>query len=251
VLFDLSGKRRRVVQVVYATLAALFLVGFVAFGIGSDVSGGFADLFGSGGSGGSVSSQFDEQIDSANEQLAANPNDSAALLRLSKYQYFKAKQGVTQDQTTGEISISEDAHTELGRSVDAWERYLKTNKGKPSPGAAAQMVQAYYFLNDFGGAAEAQRIVAANQPSSGAYGQLAYYFYASLNIPEGDEAASKAEAEAPKAERGEIKQQLAQIRKQAVKAEKQLTKAQKNAPPPTTPGANPLESPFGGVGAAP
>ena len=35
------------------------------------------------------------------------------------------------------------------------------------------MVQAYYFLTDFGGAAEAQRIVAADQPSSGAYGQLA------------------------------------------------------------------------------
>jgi hypothetical protein len=251
VLFDLSGKRRRVVQVVYATLAALFFFGFVAFGIGSDVSGGFADLFRSSGSGSSLSDQFDEQIDSANERLAANPNDSAALLKLSKYQYFKAKQGVTQDQTTGEISVSEDAHTELGKSVDAWERYLRNNKGKPSAGAAAQMVQAYYFLNDFGGAADAQRIVAADQPSAGAYGQLAYYSYASLNIAAGDKAASKAEAEAPKAQRGEIKQQLAQIRKQAVKAEEQLAKAQKNAPPPTTPGANPLQSPFGGDGAAP
>jgi hypothetical protein len=251
VLFDLSGKRRRVVQVVYATLAALFLVGFVAFGIGSDVSGGFADLFGSGGSGGSVSSQFDDQIDSANEQLAANPNDSAALLKLSKYRYFKAKQGVTQDQTTGEISVSEDANTELGKAVDAWEKYLKVNKGRPSPTDAAQIVQAYYFLNDFGGAAEAQQIVAKDQPSSGAYGQLAYYRYASLNIPAGDKAASKAEAEAPKAQRGQLKRQLAAIRKEAVKAEKRLAKAQKNAPPPTTPGANPLQSPLGGVGAAP
>jgi hypothetical protein len=251
VLFDLSGKRRRVVQVVYATLAALFLVGFVAFGIGSDVSGGFADLFGSGGSGGSVSSQFDDQIDSANEQLAANPNDSAALLKLSKYRYFKAKQGVTQDQTTGEISVSEDANTELGKAVDAWEKYLKVNKGRPSPTDAAQIVQAYYFLNDFGGAAEAQQIVAEDQPSSGAYGQLAYYRYASLNIPAGDKAASKAEAEAPKAQRGQLKRQLAAIRKEAVKAEKRLAKAQKNAPPPTTPGANPLQSPLGGVGAAP
>jgi hypothetical protein len=250
VLFDLRGKRRRVVQVVYATLAGLFLVGFVAFGIGSDVSGGFADLFGTGG-GGSVSSQFDDQIDSANEQLAANPNNSAALLKLSKYEYFKAKQGITTDPNTGVPSVSEDATTELGKSVDAWERYLKVNKGKPSPEIAAQIVQAYYFLNDFGGAAEAQRIVAANQPSSGAYGQLAYYLYASLDIPAGDQAASKAEAEAPKSQRGEIKRQLDQIRKQAVKAEKRLAKAQKNAPPPTAPGANPLQSPLGGGGAAP
>ncbi len=34
-LFDLRGKRRRLVQVVYATLAALFLIGFVGFSIGS------------------------------------------------------------------------------------------------------------------------------------------------------------------------------------------------------------------------
>jgi tetratricopeptide (TPR) repeat protein len=251
VLFDLSGKRRRLVQVVYATLAALFLVGFVAFGIGSDVSGGFADLFGSGSSGGSVSSQFDEQIDAANEQLAKDPNDSAALLKLSKYEYFKAKQGVTQDQTTGEISVSEDAHTELGKSVDAWEKYLKVNKGKPSPAMAAQIVQAYYFLNDAQGAAEAQRIVAEDQPSTGSYNQLAYFLYFAGDIKEGDRAADKAVSEAPKAQRGEIKQQLAQIRKQAVKAKKQLAKAQKNAPSPTTPGANPLQSPLGGVGAAP
>jgi hypothetical protein len=254
VLFDLSGKRKRVVQVSYALLAAIFLVGFIGIGIGSGNStGGILDAVGLGGDGGggSLDSQYDDQIDSANQQLAANPKDSAALLKLSKYEYFKAKQGVTQDQTTGEISVSEDAHTELGKSVDAWEKYLKVNKGQPSSGVAAQIVQAYYFLNDFGGAAEAQRIVAASQPSSGAYGQLAYYLYASLSIPEGDKAASKAEAEAPKAQRGQIKQQLAQIRKQAVKAKQQLAKAQKNAPPPTTPGANPLQSPFGGVGAAP
>ena len=168
-LFDLSGKRKRVVQVYYALLAAIFLVGFIGIGIGSGNStGGILDAvgLGGGGGGGSLDSQYDDQIDSANQQLAANPKDSAALLKLSKYEYFKAKQGVTQDQTTGEISVSEDAHTELGKSVDAWEKYLKVNKGQPSPAIAAQMVQAYYFLNDFAGAAESQRVVATDQPSS-------------------------------------------------------------------------------------
>jgi hypothetical protein len=249
VLFDLRGKRRRVVQVVYATLAGLFLVGFVAFGIGSDVSGGFADLFSGGSSGGSVSSQFDEQIDDANAQLAKDPNDAAALLRLSKFEFYKARQGVTQDQTTGEISVSEDAHTELGRSVDAWEKYLRVNKGKPSPSIAAQMVQAYYFLNDFGGAAEAQQIVTEDQPSPGAYNQLAYYRYASFDIPAGDKAAEQAVAEAPKSQRNQIKKQFELIRKEAVKLKKQFAKAQKNAPPPTSSGG-PLQDPFGGVAPA-
>jgi hypothetical protein len=253
VLFDLRGKRRRVVQVVYATLAVLFLVGFVGFGIGSDGAGGFADVFSGGsGGGGSLSTEYDDQIDNANQQLAKDPNDTAALLKLSKYEFYKARQGgVTQDETTGAISVSEDAHSALGNAADAWEKYLKVNKGRPSPVIAAQMVQAYYFLTDFGGAAEAQRVVAADQPSSGSYGQLAYYLYASLDIAGGDQAADKAEAEAPKPQRGEIKKQLGQIRKQAVKLKKQQEKAQKNAPPPTTPGADPLQSPFGAPGTTP
>jgi hypothetical protein len=255
VLFDLRGKRKRVVQVSYVLLAAIFLLGFVGFGIGGggNSAGGIFDAIGLGGdgSGGSLSGQFDDQIDNANEQLAKNPNDTAALLKLSKYEYYKAKQGVTQDQATGAISISEDAHTELGKSVDAWEKYLKVNKGKPNPAIAAQIVQAYYFLSDAQGAAEAQRIVASNQPSSGSYGQLAFYLYFAGDISGGDQAASKAEAEAPKSQRSQVKQQLEQIRKQAVQAKKQVAKAQKNAPSPTTPGASPLQSPFGGVGSAP
>ena len=85
--------------------------------------------------------------------------------------------------------------------------------------------------------------MAEDQPSSGAYNQLAYYLYASLDISGGDQAADKAVAEAPKSQRSEIKKQLEQIRKQAVKLKKQQAKAQKNAPPPTTPGRRPAPEP--------
>ena len=46
-LFDIgSGRKKRVVQVIYAMLALLFLVGFVGFGIGGEIgSGGIADIF--------------------------------------------------------------------------------------------------------------------------------------------------------------------------------------------------------------
>lgn len=252
-LFDLSGKRKRVVQVSYALLAAIFLVGFIGIGIGSGNStGGILDAVGLGGDGGgSLTDQFDEQIDNANERLANNPKDTAALLKLSEYEFNKAKYGITTDPNTGVPTISEDANTELGRSADAWEKYLKVNKGKPDPTVAIQVVQVYTFLNDAQGAAEAQRIVAEDQPSTGSYNQLAYFLYFAGDIKEGDRAADKAVSGAPKSQRSQVKQQLAQIRKQAVKAKKQLAKAQKNAPSPTTPGANPLQSPFGGVGAAP
>ncbi len=180
------------------------------------------DAFGVGGSGdtgASLSSQYDDQIESANEQLAKDPKDTAALLKLSKYEFYKAKEGITQDETTGQLSVSEDAHTELGNAADAWEKYLKVNKGQPSATIATQMVQAYYYLGDAQGAADAQRIVAEDQPNSGGWDDLAYYLYLAGDISGGDQAADRAVAETPKAQRSQLEQDLEQIRTEAVKAE--------------------------------
>jgi len=255
VLFDLRGKRKRVVQVAYAALAAIFLVGFVGFSIGSgNAPGGLFDAIGLGGdsgSGGSVSSQFDNQIDAANKQLAKNPKDTTALLRLARAEYQKGKTGVTQDPSTGQISVSADAHTELGNAADAWSKYLKLNKGQPNATAAAELVNAYILLNDAKGAAQTQEIVAANQPSASSYGALARFRYYLGDISGGDAAAKKAESLAPKAIRDQTHQTLQAYRKQGIQLQKRLAKAKKNAPPPTTPGANPLANPLGGLGSAP
>jgi len=122
VLFDLRGKRRRVVQVVYSLLAASFLIGFVFFGVGTGGVGSISDLF-NGGSSSSVTSQFDDQINAANEQLKRNPNNTDALLKLAENEWLKAKSGVQTDPTTGQpTSISEEAHTDLGQAADAWAK---------------------------------------------------------------------------------------------------------------------------------
>jgi hypothetical protein len=254
VLFDLRGKRKRVVQVAYAALAAIFLVGFVGFSIGSgNAPGGLFDAIGLGGSGssGSLTSQYDTQIDKANQQLARNPKDADALSKLALNEYLKAKQGVTQDPTTGQTSVSSDAHTALGSAADAWTKYLRVNKGKPDVTTAAQVVNAFIFLGDASGAAQTQKIVATDQPSQNSYGNLAIFEYSALDIPAGDAAAKKAERLAPPSLRKQVTQQLDQIHDQAVKAKKQQAKAQKNAPAPTSPGENPLQNPFGGVGSGP
>jgi hypothetical protein len=254
VLFDLRGRRRRVVQVVYGLLAAAFLIGFVFFGIGTSGGGGISDLL-SGGGGGSTTSQFDDQIDAANDQLAKDPKDTAALLKLAENQWFKAKSGISQDETTGQVSVSDDAHTDLGQAADAWADYLKFNKGKPDPGVASLMVQVYLLLNDPGGTVKAQEIVAEDRPDQNSYGSLALYQYYAGDIAAGDAAAAKAIALAPKAQRKQLQTQFDQSHDRAVKAKKQQAKAQKqaqkNGSPGTTPGTAPLQSPFGGTGATP
>ncbi len=233
-------------QVVYSLLAASFLIGFVFFGIGSGGIGSVSDLFG-GGSGGSTTSQYDDQINAANEQLRKDPKDTKALSKLALSEYLKGKTGITQDASTGQISISSDAHDDLGKAADAWTRYLRLNKAKPNASVAGQVVNAFIYLNDGAGAARTQEIVAANQPSSNSYGNLAVFRYLSGDIAGGDEAVKHAQRLAPKAQRKQVKTQLDAYRKQGLKLKKEQAKASKNGPSPTTPGADPLQSPLGGT----
>src|SRR6188472_3007431 len=83
-LFDLQGKRKRFVQVIYAFLALLIGGGLVLFGIGGAGNGGLLDAFGIGD--GSVS--YEKELDSANEVLASKPKDEQALLKLTKFEFL-------------------------------------------------------------------------------------------------------------------------------------------------------------------
>ena len=155
---------------------------------------------------------------------------------------------MTQDQTTGEISVSDDAHTELGRAADAWEKYLKVNKGQANPAIAAQMVQAFYFLNDAQGAADSTADRCGG-PAQLGHLRTARFLPVLRRRHLGRRSGGRAR---PRRRRrshsgSQLKQQLTAIRKQAVKAKKQLAKAQKNAPSPNEPGGKPIQNPFGGA----
>src|ERR671914_482748 len=62
-LFDLQGKRRRVVQATYLTLAVLMGGGLVLFGIGGDVSGGLFDAFSDRQGGGGSNTLAEDRIE--------------------------------------------------------------------------------------------------------------------------------------------------------------------------------------------
>jgi hypothetical protein len=255
VLFDLRGKRRRVVQVVFAMLALLFLDGFLGFGIG--VGGGPGGIFDALGisnnsSSGSSTAVFQDKIDKANTELAKNPKDAHALLTVASNEYLIGKSGVSQDPSTGQISVTNDGHTHLGNAADAWSKYLKANKGKPDTAVAAEMVTAYIVLNDAQGAISSQRIIAEDQPSFNSYGTLAQFEYLTGKVSAGDADAKKALSEASKSQRKSAKTQLDQLRKQGLKVQKQQKQAQKQSGgTATTPGSNPLQNPFSGLGATP
>jgi hypothetical protein len=254
-LFDLRGKRRHVVQVSFALLALLFLVGFLGFGIGvGGGPGGIFDALGisnSSNSAGSATGVYQDHIDKANEKLAKDPKDTQALLTVANNEYLLGKTGVTQDQTTGAFTLTNDAHTDLGDAADAWNKYLKLNKGKPDLTTAYNMVNVYVILNDGTGAIKTQTAIAQAKPSPQSYGQLAFFQYLTGDISGGDQSRDKALSLAPKSQRKQLDTQLSQARKQGLQVQKQLEqakKAQKQSGGSTTPGTNPLQTPFGGLG---
>src|ERR1051326_277251 len=99
-IFDLKGKRRRFVQGTYLTLAVLMGGGLVLFGIGGgSLNGGLLNAFTGGGGSSGGDKQIQQRIDNAQKQLAANPQNQAALQEIIRDNYQLAT--LSADQTTG------------------------------------------------------------------------------------------------------------------------------------------------------
>jgi hypothetical protein len=260
VLFDLkTGKRRRVVQIVFGFLAFIFFISFVGFGIGSDVSGGIFDAIGLGGndSGGDVESQYEQQIDDAEKKLAADPKDPKALTDLARYRFLAGQEKLSFDEETGIATLTEETSSEWSAALDAWEQLLKSDPKDVDPQVASQMICAYVPPLpacqvqapaddlDTQGAAQTQRILAEQDKGPGGYAQLAAFLYFDGDVKSGDEAAAEAMARADSNERERLEKELDKLKKDA----EEYVKAQKAAAQAGASGDDPqLQNPFGGLG---
>src|SRR5688572_10649416 len=196
-LFDLTSPgRKNVVRVVYGVLALLFLVGFVGFGIGGEVGGGglIDSITGNSDGDDDVASRY-PQIEDAENKLESDPTNVKALEDLAYYRALSGSQLLQQDEETGQPVLTEDARTEFESAIEAWTRYLDAETD-PDPRVAGQVLAAYVFLGDTGGAAAIQEILAKEQPTFENFARLAAYYYDDGELKQGDDAVEKAEAEA-------------------------------------------------------
>src|SRR5918996_1483330 len=122
-LFDLRGRRRRVVQATYLMLAVLMGGGLVFFGIGGDVSGGLFDAFSERGGGSG------NAIDENEEKLETNPKNEAALKDLARDWYQLATQEA--DPTTGQFT--EEGMERLANAHEGGGRHLRGEQKTPHP----------------------------------------------------------------------------------------------------------------------
>jgi hypothetical protein len=207
-LFDLQGKRRRVVQATYLGLAILMGGGLVLFGIGSGASGGVFDIFSDGG-GDSGNEIVEERIDKNEERATANPqaeNPHKELLR----DYYSLAIAQANDQGV----FPSDAQDELRKASSHWNTYLEVEKGQPDASLARVALQVYDVaaLNQPQQAVKAARIIAADGNDAASYLQLAQYALLASDKRIEKLASAKAVALAPKGQRKAVREQLEQLR---------------------------------------
>jgi len=209
-LFDLKGRRRRVVQGTYLMLAVLMGGGLVLFGIGGGGAGGLLDAFKGGGGSSTGNAQVQKQIDNAQKRLATNPQDQAALTQIIRGNYQLA--GLNVDTNTG--AYTADGKKDLQKAANAWEQYLNTNPANPDATLANFMFQAYsqVGLNQPAKAQKAAEIVAAKQNSSAAYIQVVQYATLAGDTRTANLAASKALDLAPKGQRSSVQKLITQAK---------------------------------------
>ena len=111
-LFDLRGRRRRVVQATYLMLALLMGGGLVLFGIGGDVSGGLLDAFKGGGGSRAATAPIEDRIDKQEERVERPRSNEAALQELVRDYYSLA----TDQRESGRDGFPDDAKDELRKA---------------------------------------------------------------------------------------------------------------------------------------
>jgi hypothetical protein len=253
-VFDLRGRRKRVVQVVYAILALLMALSLLT------VVGPFSlgDVFGGGG-GGDASEVSLERAAEIEKKLAKDPQNEGLLLSLVRERIAAANNLVEFDETTGQPVPTAESAAQYEQAADAWARYLATDPAEPNPNTAQQAATALFTLAqsatspaaaqaNLKDAAEAQGIVARARPSLGTLSTYAIYSYFALEFEQGDRIAEQAVAEAPKSQQKGARSQLATYRKQAKAFEKQVSSSASGGSAGQA--EQQLSNPFGGLSGA-
>jgi len=203
-LFDLQGKRRRVVQATYLTLAVLMGGGLVLFGIGGEVQGGLADVFSSGnGASGGGNDIIEERVKENEQRVKANPADKAARKALVRdYYSLAAALPVGEDGR-----VPAEGRENLEKAAENYATYVDLEREKPDPSLALTALQIYdpNALNRPEEAQEAAALRARVLDDPESYIALVQYATLAGDTRTADLAAQKAVDLAPKKQRKAVK----------------------------------------------
>jgi phosphohistidine phosphatase SixA len=200
-VFDIRGRRRHVVKVVYAILALLMVASLFlvtgALNLGS--------IFGSASSGESAAQVGEKQALAIEQRIKKEPAQEEVLLsNLTRARVTTANAMYSQlasESSPSESGIEEWQH-QLSKMSEDWSRYLAAAK-EPSPGTAALVAPALFQLaerssttnqqrENVKAASEAQTMVAESRPSLGTWSNAAIYTLFTLDFKTAEEQKEKA-----------------------------------------------------------
>lgn len=180
-VFDIRGRRRNVVKVVYAILAVL--MGLSLFLVVGGLNLG--ELFNSGGGTSEITKQFEEQQTRIERELRKDPENPDLLVKLTRTQ-VNAGNSLYEGTAPGEERIvTPEALNKLQQASDSWSKYLKVTK-EPNLGLAQLMTVTLITLTELANslpeskenleaAVNAQKFIADKRPSLNSLTTLAFY----------------------------------------------------------------------------
>jgi hypothetical protein len=253
-LFDIRGRRKNVVKVVYGILAvmmgaSLFLV------VGPVNIGSMLNTTNEVNRSADVA---DEQVERTEHRLRKDPENEDILLSLTRARINAGRAHSEIDPTTRQSTVTPQARTEYEKATEAWDRYLKAAKGEPNAPLAQQISGTWILLAEnprggieesfesLGKAVDAQRVYSEVRPTLNSVATLSLLQLISGQFAAGEKTGKRAEAmAASKTQKKEVSKQLAAAKKQGEKNQKikkEPAKAEKGK------GKEALENPLGGLG---
>jgi tetratricopeptide (TPR) repeat protein len=258
-LFDIRGRRKNAVKVVYAVLALLMGTSlFLTVGPFS-----ISELFNGSGSVGSAAQPYEEQAERLEAKLKKDPENSDLLASLTRA-HVSAGNSLVEIKPGSAPTITPEALQEYQQASDSWTKYVDAAK-EPSPSIAQLVAPMYAALTEISGsvnevenninaAADAQRFIAEQRPNLNSYSTLALYTYFTGDYATAEEARKEAEKLAKtKFERDQLDTQLDEAKKRAEGLRKQIKKVEaENKAATGANGGKPetLENPAGPLGSS-
>jgi hypothetical protein len=259
-LFDIRGRRKNVVKVVYGILALLMGLSLLLV-VGPAP---LADIFGTKDAVSQANEQFEEQAERIEVKLKKDSQNPELMLALMKA-HVSAGNSLVEEPAPGQIAITVESRQQYEQASSIWSEYLEAT-AEPTTGAAEQMSRTLFTLaetsrssgeaeSNVKAAAEAQQLVADARPSLNSLATLAIYKVFTFDYAAAEKANEEAKKFASsKEQREQLDKQLAEYRKNAkgfekqVEEEKQLEKAVQEGEAGSPEGGE-FQNPFGaGIG---
>jgi hypothetical protein len=232
-VFDIRGRRRVAVKVVYAVLAVL--MGASLFLVVGPVNIG--ELFNEGSSSSNeAAKQFEQRAQGIEGKLVKDPGNPQLLLDLTRNR-VTAGNSLVEVTPEGQKQFSPEAVEQLQRASQNWSEYLKAVE-QPDPGAAQLMAPTLFTLAELStgleisdnleAAAQAEEIVAEQRSTINSVSTLMIYKLFTFEYDAARQAREEAKKFAnTKFERENIDNQFDETKKRAESFQAQLAAYEK------------------------